>query len=332
MTGSGSANRGCAAQAVGAGRLTAAPQGVLPVFCVVVSYNSGACLPGCLGALLAQEPPPSRIMVVDNASSDDSATAVEREFPQVEVVRNRRNVGYGAAANQGIEAAMEEGIPYVLVLNPDVVLEPGAAAAMVRALEETPTAAVAGPRILEAGRNTAPGSPEGVRGPAAGAPRLVPWLSGCALLLRTAALRQVGGFWPGFFLYGEETDLHYRLRTAGWQLVQVPAAGAHHLGAASSREFVGGARVCYYQIRNAFVLAKRTQWRHGVRATVGTVRWQLQWIVTLRRLLHPTRLAAILLGLVVGTYLFVRVKALEVPTVLEESGHGARGIGPRLIP
>jgi len=261
-------------------------------------------------------------MVVDNASSDGSAAVVEREFPQVEVIRNRRNVGYGAAANQGIEAAIAAGVPYVLVLNPDVVLGPGALAAMTAALEEAPTAAAAGPRLLEGRAARALAGGEVSSGPAA-APRWVPWLSGCALLLRTAALLQVGPFWPEFFLYGEETDLHYRLRRAGWQLVQVPAAGANHLGSASSRRLLGGARVCYYQIRNTFVLVKRTQWPSGLRASVGTVRRQLVHFVTIRRLLHPTRLAAMILGVVVGLYLFVRVKPVEIQEVRKDAAQHA---------
>ncbi|MFB3880114.1 MAG: glycosyltransferase family 2 protein [Armatimonadota bacterium] len=310
------------AQQEPAGQSCAGEPTAAPVLCVIVSYNSRRCLPTCLTSLLGQRPPPLRVMVVDNASSDGSADMVEKQFPQAKLVRNRRNVGYGAAANQGIDAAMAAGIPYVFVLNPDVVLDRGALRAVVRALDESPEAAVAGPDLsgapAEADCDAAPGEE-----PAPEPSRSVPWLSGCALLLRAAALKRVGAFWPGYFLYAEETDLHYRLRAAGWSLLKVPTAHAHHLGAASSRRLLGGAVVCYYQIRNAFVLAKRVCLISGGRTSVGIIRWQLGHYVTVRRLLHPTRLAAIVLGLVVGVYLFVKVKPVEVRRVRSDAAEGA---------
>ncbi len=119
-----------------------------PVLCVTVCYNSAHHLPGHLSSLLGQCPPPERVLVVDNASSDDSLALVQARFPGVEVCANRRNVGYGAAANQGIAEAIARATPYVLVLNPDVILYPGALAALIQALVTHPSAAVAGPALV----------------------------------------------------------------------------------------------------------------------------------------------------------------------------------------
>ncbi len=282
------------------------------VLAVIVSYNSIRCLPACLGSLQQQNPLPARVMVVDNASSDGSATAAEAAFPQAEVVRKSRNIGYGAAANQGIGAAMESGLPYVLVLNPDVVLEPGAVVELVAALEACPSAAAAGPKLLESkhASSTLPVSEDEASRPAV---RPVTWLHGCVLLLRVEALRQVGVFCPSFFLYGEETDLHDRLQRAGWSLLEVPSARAHHVGGASSKCWLGGARVAYYQVRNAFLFTKRNRWHEGSLRRLQSICGILRWHVTPRRLLHPTRFVALALGFIAGLYLLARAESLAPP-------------------
>jgi N-acetylglucosaminyl-diphospho-decaprenol L-rhamnosyltransferase len=277
-----------------------------PVLCVTVSYNSARYLPDHLASLLSQSPPPARVIMVDNASSDGSAALVQSAFPQVEVIANPRNLGYGAAANQGFAAAMEDGLPYILVTNPDLVLKEGGLAALVGALAECPEAAAAGPAVVEGGRR----APEA----RAAGPRPVRWLSGCILLLRVEALRRAGAFYPGYFLYAEETDLECRLQAAGWALLAAPAAVADHVGSGSSRRLLAGARVCYYQVRNAFVFAKRNRWRLGARACAGAIAGILRSHITPRRLLHPTRLIAIGLGLLSGLWLFAATRPVPAPT------------------
>jgi N-acetylglucosaminyl-diphospho-decaprenol L-rhamnosyltransferase len=291
-----------------------------PVLCVAVSYNSARYLPDHLTSLLAQSPPPARVMVVDNASSDGSTALVRSAFPQVEVIANDRNVGYGAAANQGIAAAMEAGCPYVLITNPDLVLEEGGLAALTRALAECPSAAAAGPAVVEAGGRASAEGAAGVRS--------VRWLSGCILLLRVEALRRAGAFHPGYFLYAEETDLECRLRAAGWTLLAVPGAVAEHVGSGSARRFLGGARVCYYQMRNAFLFAKRNRWREGPRAWGADLCHMLGWVVTPRRLLHPTRLAALGLGLAAGLWQLAVARPAPRPTPEMGPGEGPGVGGP----
>ncbi len=96
----------------------------VPVLCVVISYNSARSLPGLLRSLSRQTVAPLRVVVVDNASSDHSAEIARSYDPRAEVILNRRNVGYGRAANQIISETVAAEIPYILLLNPDVELEP----------------------------------------------------------------------------------------------------------------------------------------------------------------------------------------------------------------
>ena len=110
---------------------------------VVVSYNTRDLLRSCLESIRAEEI--AEVVVVDNASTDGSPGMVAAEFPAARLIANRHNPGYGGGANQGIAAC---GAPFVLLLNGDTVLHPGAAARLADWLGRHPRCAVAGPRLL----------------------------------------------------------------------------------------------------------------------------------------------------------------------------------------
>lgn len=202
---------------------------------IVVAYDSAAALPACLAAL-AREGVPA--IVVDNASADDSAEVARAHGARV--IRNALNEGYGRANNIGARAA-ESG--FVLVLNPDVVLDPGAVQALVDAAGRYPEAGLLAPRIVEPdGRFffqprsllspylTNPGGrlalPEG--------DCCAPFLSGACFLVRRELLLALGGFDPQIFLFYEDDDLCRRVADAGHALVHVHDAVARHARGASS--------------------------------------------------------------------------------------------------
>ena len=284
----------------------------LPILVCIVTYNSRHCIEECLNSLLAQQPPARRVVVVDNASSDGTADQVASLFPSVEVIRNTRNVGFGGASDQGIRAAWEADCPYVFLLNPDARLPAGALHAFYQALEQHPEVAAANPIIDNVKERRPDGSPQD---PAPEAEvKLVNWLdgaSGSALFLRSEALKQVGSFYAPFFMYGEDTDLLWRLRARGWRLAQVPGITITHLGSVSSKpRLLGGAKVLFFQIRNHFIWVKRNRAREGLRVCLGTICWAVKCKITVRRLLHPTRLAALLLGVLVGGVMFITTRSL----------------------
>ena len=202
---------------------------------IVVAYDSAQLLPACLSALAGEG---VRAIVVDNASGDDSAGVAERLGAQV--LRNARNEGYGRANNRGVRAA---GTPFVLIVNPDLELAPGAIAALLAAADAWPDAAAFAPRIVEpSGRVFL--QPRSLLSPAhlnqgrqivlPGGDACLPFLSGACLLLRREVFLALGGFDPEIFLFYEDDDLCRRLRQAGHALVHVDAAGARHLRGASS--------------------------------------------------------------------------------------------------
>lgn len=219
---------------------------------VVVAYNSRETLSECVAPLMAAH----NVIVVDNASPDDSAAAVDG-LP-VQVIRAPRNGGFAYGCNLGIAAG---GAEYVLLLNPDARLDAEGLAALVTTLKTDPRLGGAGPRLLDDDgslawsqrrfprlRSTfsqalflqrlaplASWSDELIRDPAVyDRPGRPDWLSGACLLLRREALEAIGPMDEGFFLYSEETDMFRRLADAGWSAAYVPEATAHHEGGASA--------------------------------------------------------------------------------------------------
>jgi GT2 family glycosyltransferase len=229
---------------------------------VTVNYNAGAHLARCLDSVAAYAAD-ARVVVVDNASRDDSLRAAEAR-PGVTVVRNAQNRGFGAAVNQAV-ALPGDRTPLVLLLNPDCELLEGAARRLQEELAAHPACAVAGPAVFDedgelqgsvrgdptmmtglfgrttlltrlfptaavARRNVAVGREE-----AGDASREADWVSGACMLLRRDAFEEVGGFDERYFLYWEDADLCRRLRARGYTTRYVPAARVVHAGGGSSR-------------------------------------------------------------------------------------------------
>lgn len=229
---------------------------------VVVNRDTRELLRECLRSVRAEQP--AETVVVDHASSDGSAEMVRSEFPEARLLAREDNPGFGAGANAGIDACRS---PHVLLLNADTRLRPGCLKALARELDQHPQAALVGPRLVGVdGRrqpscfpfptpfnflamntwlNRAVRMLPGVRrrfrpvwsevpaGP-------VPWVLGAAMALRRTALRSVGGFDEGFFMYSEEVDLCWRLRDAGWEVRYTPEAEVVHVGGASTRQARAG--------------------------------------------------------------------------------------------
>jgi len=228
----------------------------------VVNTDGREQLLACLRAIERTHPPAveHEVLVLDNASADGSAEAVRAAFPSVRLIaRDRRS---GLAANNSILLREAKG-ELCLLLNEDAELQPGAAAALLDALESDPGAAAAGPRLLDPGGRE---SPSAWRLPSLGtilaqalflhrwlvtqsAPgpvREVGWVQSAAILVRRAAASQVGYLDPDFFVYGEDLDFQRRLRDAGWSILHVPGAAVVHHDQLASGGRAGARRVVQF--------------------------------------------------------------------------------------
>jgi GT2 family glycosyltransferase len=198
-----------------------------------------------------------QLVVVDNASQDGSYEAVREVYPQAVAIRNATNLGFGAACNQAIASTTAR---FILLLNSDARLTAKALETLCECMQQNERCGAAGPRIIDSKgaeaantRNflTAVNQAFEVAGigfglslfrrtrrpePNGGRPDCsVDWIDGACLMLRRAALDEVGLFDERFFMYSEDEDLCFRLRDRGWLVCHCGDGTVVHYGGASSR-------------------------------------------------------------------------------------------------
>jgi len=233
---------------------------------VVVTWQGAHLLGPCLASLHRQTLAHD-VLVVDNASTDGTVALLEREHPEVRVLRLPRNTGFAGGVQAGLDATDAE---FVALLNNDAMADEGWLAALVAEAHEHPEAAAVTSRMLLAGRTPPVLNNTGVvllatgygadRGLGEGdtayrQPGEVFGFSGGAALLRSAAVRDVGGFPVPFFLYYEDTDTSWRLRAAGWTIRYAPTAVVHHEHSASTDQ--ASALFAFHNERNRLLMLAR---------------------------------------------------------------------------
>ncbi|MCL7453832.1 MAG: glycosyltransferase family 2 protein [Anaerolineae bacterium] len=219
----------------------------MEVSVIVLTWNGGSFIEPCLRAVLAQEPPPSEVIVVDNGSTDGTPDLVAERFPAVRLIRNSRNLGFSAGNNIGLRAASGE---LLVLLNDDTQVHPGFLSALARAFDD-PAVGMAGTKLLypDGTIQHAGGYLYGPRGETEHRGRHSPsdghfdevyepeFVTGAALAIHRRALQQIGLLDEGFSpIYYEDVDWCYRARAAGWRVVFVPqAVVTHHESATADR-------------------------------------------------------------------------------------------------
>jgi GT2 family glycosyltransferase len=210
---------------------------------IIVNYNAGQMLARCLNALKRQTFRDFRTILVDNASSDGSADAIETRFSDVTVVRSHRNLGFAAANNLGLVHA--QNCPWVALLNPDAFAEPNWLESFMRASERHSEYVFFGCLMRDASSSEnldGTGDVYHVSGLSWRRDRGVAESKAtmeageifgpcaAAALYRQDILEEVGGFDERFFCYIEDIDLAFRLRLRGHRCWYVPEAVVHHVG------------------------------------------------------------------------------------------------------
>jgi GT2 family glycosyltransferase len=258
---------------------------MLDLAIVIVSWNCREYLSGCLRSIASSGTQSGyTVIVVDNDSDDGTVAYVREAFPSVRIFGNTRNVGFAAANNQGMRGTQSR---YVLLLNPDTVLQQGSLDAMIRFMDEHADAWAAGPAILNPDGSR---QHSGVRFPSnwniaveaffldrlfprsrlfgrhkelyedTGRVRDVDYLQGSCLMVRADAIGKVGDLDEQFFMYFEETDWCYRMKRAGGKVVYCPAAAIVHFGGGETGHF-DEPRLVYYH--RSLVLFYRKHYSTG---------------------------------------------------------------------
>jgi GT2 family glycosyltransferase len=228
---------------------------MLDLTVIIVTWNARSCIEDCLRSITPLSADHgTRIIVVDNNSTDGTVSYIETTFPDVSLIKNKENIGFAAASNQGFRLARS---PILLLLNPDTVVRPGALEALAECLLGHEDAWAAGPAMF-----SADGTPQrtGVRFPTNWNLlveslfldrffprsmffgqhralyedpvrfRTVDFLQGACLMVRREVIERIGGLDEEFFMYFEETDWCYRMHEAGGKVYYCPLAQVVHLG------------------------------------------------------------------------------------------------------
>ena len=264
---------------------------------VIVSWNSRDDLQACLQSL-ATVSLPLEVVVVDNASSDGSADAARAKAPQAMVIDAGENLGFARASNRGWCASRA---PYVLFLNPDATVTPGALESLRAILEARPEVGIVGPlthnpdgtpqisfgpdltplgewrqrRLVSRVRDRDPRTLRWLED-ATSREQEPAWVSGSCLLIRRTLLETLGGFDEGFFLYEEDVDLCVRARKAGARVVFTPLARVIHRLGRSMEQAATRARAEYDRSHVHFYR------KHNGPLLTGLLRLQIAVRVALR--------------------------------------------------
>lgn len=240
---------------------------MIDVAVIIVSWNVRDYLSDSLRSVcrdLSRSELHGEIWVVDNASTDGTVALVKDLFPQVNVIVNEKNVGFGAANNQGMQAAKIDDPRYFFLLNPDTVVRPGAIKTLIDCLEHRPKAGMAGARLVYGdGRfqHSAfyfPGlgqlmfdllpmparlynSRLNGRYPRRfynhdRKPFQIDHPLGASMMVRADVADSTNGFDEAFHMYCEEIDWSWRVREAGWEIYAVPEASIVHYGGESTSQ------------------------------------------------------------------------------------------------
>jgi GT2 family glycosyltransferase len=271
---------------------------------IVVSWNVERLLRECIRSIHREAASISagvEVVVVDNASRDGSVAMMRAEFPEVTTLANSDNVGFGRANNQALPLARGT---YLLLLNPDAALLPGALARLVAVLDSYPAARIAGARLLNSDGtlqrwtggafptlwNVAchylfvarllpprwrPASLYLEREPAQDLD--VDWVSGACLLLRRDAVDRFI-FDPGFFMYGEDMELCQRVKAAGGRVVYAPRASVIHHQGASMKQQEGAVLLSSLKGPRRFFSASRSRAAVWVFDALTVAGFLLRWL------------------------------------------------------
>jgi GT2 family glycosyltransferase len=271
---------------------------------VVVTYNGEKDIARFLESLRTTVQTGSiELIVVDNNSSDDTYTVVEKLAPAPHVIRNTENRGYAGAGNQGIQYAMQKGAEYVFLANQDIIFEEGWLAPLLSEMNAHPDTAAAQPLIMLDPERTLINScgnalhvlgfgfTRGYRKTVFEYPcyerKEVAYCSGAAVLLRVSALARIGLMDEEFFMYHEDTDLGWRLRSAGYHNIVAPSARVYH-----RYDFARSIQKFYFMERNRYlILAKNYEFKTLLLLLPLFVVWEvgLLFYGMIGAVLHPAK-------------------------------------------
>lgn len=242
------------------------------VFIIVLNWNGKKDTIECLNSLKKIDYAGSyKIVVVDNDSTDGSIPEIKKLFPEIDVIKNKTNMGFAGGNNIGIDHAISRGAEYILLLNNDTIADRSFLTELIKIAESDKSIGLLGPkiyfhsepkRIWSAGgkinwmKNS--GSHIGIDEidhSQYNKVKEVGYLTGCCLLIKRAVIEKIGKLSEEYFLYYEDTDFSMRTKNSGYRCIYVPKSIIYHKISRSTKP--GSSSYIYYHTRNGLALAKR---------------------------------------------------------------------------
>jgi hypothetical protein len=212
------------------------------VFVIILNWNHPDDTIACISSVRQSEYGNFEIVVVDNASEDNSVTLITEAFPDIICLKNKRNLGYAGGNNLGIHYALQHGARYVLLLNDDVLVKPSTLTYLMASAQDQTIAAVGckvrvwenPTRLWAAGEGFSRAEEWPIDDGRFDTPREIEFAVGCCILMRGNILKEIGLLDAGFFAYFEEMEWCFRARDAGYRILYTPKAIVYHKTAHSS--------------------------------------------------------------------------------------------------
>lgn len=285
------------------------------VYIIVLNYNSPAMTLDCLRSVLNLRYPNFRVLIVDNASTDDSVISLRNAVSKEEKVRllvNETNEGYAGGNNRGIECALSAGADFIFILNNDTLLEPGCLAPLIEAMEADPQVGVCGGPIIHLSIGETADYGYGMDlftgkwylwpGAKDGRPAEVGHIGGAAMLLRSEMVRRIGMFDSRFVLVHEDTDLCFRARKNGYKVCAVPAPRVRHLGSATIKT-VPSKHLFFHERNTAWLVRRHGNALHRIVYRAYSFLWRYPRLV-LGYVIHHNfeRIGILLRGVYAGHF------------------------------
>src|SRR6185437_8299738 len=240
---------------------------------VILNWNSYQMTSDCVRSLEKIDFPNYEVVLVDNGSHDGSPDQLAREFPHIRLLRNKQNLGFAGGNNVGIRDALERNPDYLLLLNNDTVVAPNFLSELVQVAESDAMIGLLNPKIYYFDPPDRIWYAGGIRKPGRVFPihlglrqrddgsynqlKEVSFITGCALLIKTEVVQQIGLLDELFFLSFEDADWSMRASRAGFKQYYVPASVIWHKDSYDTAKNLGVAGKNFHTMRNAVLFARK---------------------------------------------------------------------------
>ncbi len=216
---------------------------------VIPNLNGEKSIERCVNSVLFQTVKNS-VVIVENGSTDNSLAILKKNYPDIEIIENSKNLGFAGGVNQGIKKAVELGAEYIALFNNDAIADKNWLKELVEVMQASPEVGIVAPKLLSSDKKHLDSTgdqytnwglpyPRGRKEEISGqynSPERVFSASGGASLYRVSMLKEIGLFDEDFFAYYEDVDISFRAQLAGWKVAYEPSSIVYHeIGATSSK-------------------------------------------------------------------------------------------------